>query len=100
MTDDEKFANSPILDETDKMNGITLEEMREALMMLKNGKATSDDNISSELLKICDVETIEVIRDVFNKILSTEKIPTKWLESTIILIHKKGDKAEMKNIDR
>lgn len=97
MNIEERLAITPKLDGKEEIEDISLEEMRDALLMMKNGKATTDDNITSELLKLCDIETIEVVRDLFNKMLSTEEIPSSWLESRIILLHKKGDKSKIEN---
>lgn len=35
--------------------------------------------------------------NLFNEILATERIPTQWTKSTIVLLHKKGDKNEISN---
>jgi hypothetical protein len=40
---------------------------------------------------------MEYLRKTFNEILKTEEIPEQWLKSSIILFHKKGDRADMNN---
>lgn len=37
------------------------------------------------------------LTDIFNEILNTENIPDDWTKSTIILLHKKGDKGDIGN---
>lgn len=81
----------------DQIEEISIEEMEVALSNLKNKKAVGEDQIPTELLKICDAQFLDELRKVFNEILKTEIIPNEWLCSTIILFFKKGDRTELKN---
>ncbi|CAH2106596.1 unnamed protein product [Euphydryas editha] len=60
-------------------------------------KAPGTDNITNEMMKARLPETITRLTNLFNLILDTENIPIQWTTSSIILIHKKGDRAEINN---
>ena len=64
---------------------------------MKNNKATGEDEISTDLLKLCDGKMMNKIQNILNEILRSEYIPNEWIESTLILIHKKGDRANISN---
>jgi hypothetical protein len=88
---DELFHN-PNEDEFEK---ITLGELEYALSSVKNGKAVGPDGLSTDLLKISIEEGLNAVVDLFNKIFESEEIPSQWYDSTIILIHKGGDKKDI-----
>lgn len=95
FTKEEREAKCPDLSKYQEVEEISIEEMREALSSMKNNRSPGDDGITSELIKLCDNQALSYFCKLFNKILSTEKIPEDWLTSTIILIHKKGDKSQL-----
>lgn len=97
MTNEDIEKLTPILNDFQDVEEISKDELECAMLMLKNGKNRGDDGIPSELFKVCDDETIELIRKLFNEIIKEANIPKQWLESKIILIHKKGDRAKIKN---
>lgn len=70
-------------------------EVQNAIMSQKNEKAPGTDNITNEMMKARLPETIKRLTNLFNLILDTENIPIQWTTSSIILIHKKGDRAEI-----
>ncbi|GBP03806.1 LINE-1 retrotransposable element ORF2 protein [Eumeta japonica] len=72
-------------------------EVIKAIQSQKSGKAFGDDKISSEILKQSSIEICRFVTSLFNEILVTEQIPTQRTKSTIILLHKKGDKNEINN---
>lgn len=72
-------------------------EVRKAIQTQKTGKTPGDDKINNELLKTTLEQIIQPFTHICNEILDTEKIPSQWTSSTIILLHKKGDKNNINN---
>jgi hypothetical protein len=98
LSADERAQRLPDLSQiSSDIDEISFEEMKSALVALKNDRSPGDDGVTAELLKICSDEVIEKFQLQFNQILVTEKVPVEWLESTIILVHKKGDKTNISN---
>jgi hypothetical protein len=65
---------------------------------LRSGKAASSDNIYNDLLKNLPTETLEILTDIFNKIISSGKMPNTWKESVTFLLYKgKGNKTSPAN---
>lgn len=85
------------LNNTDAVPPILIEEIYKAIETQKKDKAPGPDNISNELLTDCKNELVPLLKHIFNDILHTEEIPAQWTTSTIILLHKKGDKGEINN---
>ena len=70
---------------------------RKAIQSQKNNRAPGDDRITNELLKsIIDIID-KPLQILYNEILSKEQTPLQWTKSTIVLIHKKGDKEKIEN---
>jgi hypothetical protein len=97
LSSEEKSNLDPDLSTPTDVEEIEIDEIEIALSSMKNKKAVGNDLIPTELMKLCDAATLENLRKIFNEILKTEEIPSQWLESTIILFFKKGDRTEMKN---
>lgn len=72
-------------------------EIKKAIQSLKGRKAPGEDGISNELLKGCANAILTTLTELFNEILTSEIIPTQWTSSTIILLHKKGNKDDIGN---
>jgi hypothetical protein len=68
-----------------------------ALKSMKNGKAAGNDGITAEILKLTGTKTLEYLATLYTKCLKEKKIPDHWNKATIILIHKKGSKEDIKN---
>ena len=64
---------------------------------MKKSKAPGIDELKSDILKEGGKETIRQLAGLYNQILREKKIPSTWKEAKIILLHKKGDKADIKN---
>ena len=56
------------------------DETGEAIDRLRNNRAPSSDNISSELLKIRKPVLMEQTHRIINKVWKTEVIPREWEE--------------------
>ena len=81
----------------DNIPTILESEIRTALTQMKNGKAPGPDGVKIEVLKAGSEESVKILPKIYNKELLTQKIPTYWKNATIILLHKKGSKSEVKN---
>ena len=64
---------------------------------MKDNKAPGIDDISSDVYKEGGTEVIEQLTGLYNQILKEKKLPQSWKEAKIILLYKKGDKADIKN---
>ncbi|UYV61997.1 hypothetical protein LAZ67_1007380 [Cordylochernes scorpioides] len=76
---------------------ITLEEIYDVVKKLANGKAVGLDGIPNELLKNLPTPTLTKLKNLFNKIMSTEKYPQLWTNSIVHPIYKSGDKNNPTN---
>ncbi|XP_072048653.1 uncharacterized protein [Amphiura filiformis] len=83
-------------DQTDIPN-VTVREVETAVKQMKDNKAPGTDDISSDVYKIGGAEIITQLTRLYNQILTEKKIPAAWKEAKIILLHKKGDKEDIKN---
>ena len=75
----------------------TINEVRNGIKALKNGKTPGNDLIPNELLKAGEEVLSETITILFNSILNSSTFPKKWAYGMIIPIHKKGSKSEPEN---
>lgn len=76
---------------------ILTEETMKAINSQKIDKTPGSDQITNELLKSVASTIAPILTELFNDIIETEDIPTDWTKSTIILLHKKGDKGDIGN---
>lgn len=76
---------------------ITTSEVEYALRKMKNGKSPGSDNIVIEMVKDGGDRVIELLRIAFNKCLDDQKIPEIWNCAVVILLYKKGNKADLNN---
>ena len=76
---------------------IVIEEIREALKKMKNGKAAGEDLIPTEILKNIGEEGLEWVLDLLNKCWNEGKTPEDWNKSIICPIFKKGSRKECGN---
>ena len=72
-------------------------EVERAIKQMKDNKAPGIDDISSDVYKEGGTEVIEQLTGLYNQILKEKKLPQSWKEAKIILLYKKGDKADIKN---
>lgn len=76
---------------------IIYEEIEKALKSQKADKAPGSDGISNEFLILNKNHLIPILEHLFNEVLQTEIIPNQWTTSSIVLLHKKGDKNNINN---
>jgi len=74
---------------------ITAEEMKNAVIGFKSGKACGKDGIPPEVLQLEVVQKFLLI--YCNKCLSTGSAPDQWLKQLIIPVPKKGDLTQCTN---
>lgn len=72
---------------------ITLAETENALKSSKNGS----DKITNEFLKNLPSTWKDKLTELYNQILTQEKIPKNWTKSKLCVLFKKGDKKEPSN---
>jgi len=58
-----------------------ISDFRTAITIFRNNWLPGDANITTELLKH---NTLEMITEVFNEIITFEKIPNQWPKNTIM----------------
>ena len=72
-------------------------EVRVAIKRLKRGKAPGEDNITTAVLLDGGELIIKALTQLFNRCLSDGRAPSSWKNASVVLIHKKGDTADIKN---
>uniref|UniRef100_A0A8D8RW96 Craniofacial development protein 2 n=1 Tax=Cacopsylla melanoneura TaxID=428564 RepID=A0A8D8RW96_9HEMI len=76
----------------------SLEEVENAIKILKNNKAPGEDGITAEVLKAGGNVTAKEIHKLILEVWEKEDLPQEWTEALIIPIHKKGDKLNCRGI--
>ena len=71
------------------------EEVERAIKETKPRKAGGLDGVTNDMLKSCGRETHKILADLFNKCVELNSIPVNWEDAKMILIHKKGDQADL-----
>ena len=66
-------------------------EVKLAVKQSKKGKAPGPDNVTIDLIETAGELVYERLATLFSECLHQSKIPEKWDEAMIILLHKKGD---------
>ena len=69
----------------------TIQELRQVISRLKNGKAPGVDNISAEMLKASPPIALCQLLNICNQILDQCKVPSDWRRALLAKIPKKGD---------
>lgn len=77
---------------------ITNDEIAKVVKNLKTGKAPGPDGIPNEMFKKSEEETLEVYRQIMQKIAEKRNIPKQWQEGHIIRLYKgKGKQGKCSN---
>ena len=76
---------------------ITVEELKMASNILRNGKSPGLDNILNEMIRPFVTIYPDIILKLFNKVLNNNSICHQWLISIITAIHKKGETNDPNN---
>lgn len=77
--------------------GISREEIDNAIKKLKNGKSPGHDKITAEMIKNMGTVGKLILHQIYNRVWKEEKVPTDWTIGVIVPIFKKGDKKDCKN---
>ena len=72
-------------------------EISKAIRNLKNNKSPGPDGIENETLKIFRKLIEQPLMEIFNQSLESAQIPKQWKIVEMILLHKKGDRANINN---
>ena len=70
-------------------------EVSAAIKRLKRNKAPGND-ISADVLKDGGEPIVQMFINMFNRCLREGKLPNSWKDASVIIIHKKGDTADIK----
>ena len=66
-------------------------------MHMKKGKTAGPDELDIDVIKIAGETLAKEFTTFLNRCLVLRQLPSKWKESNLILIHKKGCKKDLKN---
>ena len=69
----------------------TIEELQLSLLKCKTNKAGSKDGLNNEFYKNLPSNWQHYVLNLFNNILSHEKVPSAWSNVQMFLMHKKGN---------
>jgi exonuclease III len=72
-------------------------EVREAIKQLKRDKAPGEDNITAGILQDGGEPIVSILTKLYNRCLSDGQVPNSWKNASVVIIHKKGDTADIKN---
>ena len=76
---------------------ITTDEIKQALSAMRHGKARGEDRILPEQLKLGDATLMECLATLFNKCLQLGQLLEEWDSAMVIILFKKGCKADLGN---
>ena len=62
--------------------------------------APGNDNVTADVLKDGGEPIVQMCTNMFNRCLREGKLPNSWKDASVIIIHKKGDTADIKTTDR
>ena len=72
-------------------------EVSAAIKRLKRNKAPGNDNITADVLKDVGEAIVQMFTNMFKRCLREGKLPNSWKDASVIIIHKKGDPADINN---
>ena len=72
-------------------------EVRDAIKKMKRDKAPGEDNITANILKDGGEPIVETLTKFFNRCLTEGRVPSSWRNASVVILHKKGDTADIKN---
>ena len=75
----------------------TLENVNNAINMLKDNKSAGSDDLGSSLIKGCRTGIVKPLLDLFTDSLNSGEIPIDWKEANVCPLFKKGSKKLASN---
>lgn len=82
---------------SDDIPDVTLEEIENSLRDMKSNKSPGEDGVSTENIKLGGTALLKILCKLYNACLRNCTTPEQWNKATMILIHKKGDIAQLQN---
>jgi hypothetical protein len=76
---------------------ILLDEVRQAISCLKNGKSPGIDDIPAELIKSAGESGVRIMHKLCKVIWRTKRWPEEWSKAVFIFLPKSGDLRDCKN---
>lgn len=76
---------------------IELQEVAEAIKIIKKGKSAGDDGVTSEMIKCLGEKGVQLLADVCKKAWTEKRVPCDWQVGVIVPIYKKGDRMNCQN---
>ena len=76
---------------------VTSEQILNILHTLNVNKAHGPDNISVNMIKLCENDLVLPLKLIFKNILETGIFPAQWKRANVTPVHKKDDKQIIKN---
>ena len=73
-------------------------EVEAAIKKLKRGKAPGEDGITAGILQDGGEPIVKTLTKLFNRSLTEGKVPCSWKNASVVILHKKGDTAEIKKL--
>ena len=83
------FSNVPDIDDLT----ITVEGVEKLLSGLKPNKASGPDGVTPRVLKQCSAGIAPILREIFQRSVSTGDLPSDWLNANVSPIYKKNDRS-------
>ena len=76
---------------------VSEEEVLQIIKKLKKKIPCGFDQISAEILKMGAIVLVKPLTKIINQSIRTSKFPTKWKDSKVCPVYKKGDRQTLKN---
>ena len=76
---------------------ITGENILSIIRSLDPKKAHGWDNISINMIKLCDIEIVKPLYLIYKECLETGRFPSSWKKANVLVIHKKENRQLKKN---
>ncbi|XP_072033063.1 uncharacterized protein [Amphiura filiformis] len=81
----------------EEIPNVTNWEVQHAVNQMKRGKSPGPDNVLIDTIKEGgDIITKELAK-LYTTCMQKGRVPHQWKEATMIILHKKGDKRDLKN---
>ncbi|XP_036365363.1 uncharacterized protein LOC115219685 [Octopus sinensis] len=88
----------PPLQQEENVPPILVSEVERAIGSMKNGKVPGKDGITSEVLKSGREQLWKILAERITHYLDEGRILSQWKESNTILLYKKGDREDLKEL--
>jgi len=87
----------PPVPEDERVDVFTMEDLKNALINSKSGKAPGENDLAADLFKYAPGEVHKRLLALYNRISHKEKVPKDFTKAVVVLIYKKGNMAKMIN---